>query len=130
MERQIRKGDIFYIYSAEQVGSEIAGCRPAIVVSNDMCNRFSPVVEVVYLTTRERKHRLPTHVYIESAPRRSTDLCEQITSVSISRFGNYAGRISEYEMFKVNRAMLVSLGMRGRKPQRAKRQEATENERT
>lgn len=130
MERQIKKGDIFYIYSAEQVGSEIAGCRPAIVVSNDMCNRFSSVLEVVYLTTRERKRRLPTHVYIESAPRRSTALCEQITSVSISRFGNYVGKISKREMFKIDFAMLVSLGMMRIIPQSAKQKEKTENDRT
>lgn len=130
MERQIRKGDIFYIYSADNTGSEIAGCRPAIVVSNDMCNRFSSVLEVVYLTTRERKHRLPTHVYIESAPRRSTALCEQITSVSISRFGNYVGKISKREMFKIDFAMLVSLGMMRIIPQSAKQKEKTENDRT
>ena len=130
MERQIRKGDIFYIYSADKTGSEIAGCRPAIVVSNDMCNRFSSVLEVVYLTTRERKHRLPTHVYIESAPRRSTALCEQITSVSISRFGNYVGKISKREMFKIDFAMLVSLGMMRIIPQSVKQKEKTENDRT
>ena len=130
MERQIRKGDIFYIYSADKIGSEIAGCRPAIVVSNDMCNRFSSVLEVVFLTTRERKRRLPTHVYIESAPRRSTALCEQITSVSISRFGNYVGKISKREMFKIDFAMLVSLGMMRIIPQSAKQKEKTENERT
>lgn len=130
MERQIRKGDIFYIYNADKIGSEIAGCRPAIVVSNDMCNRFSSVLEVVYLTTRERKRRLPTHVYIESAPRRSTALCEQITSVSISRFGNYVGKISKREMFKIDFAMLVSLGMMRIIPQSAKQKEKTENDRT
>lgn len=130
MERQIRKGDIFYIYSADKIGSEIAGCRPAIVVSNDMCNRFSSVLEVVFLTTRERKRRLPTHVYIESAPRRSTALCEQITSVSISRFGNYVGKISKREMFKIDFAMLVSLGMMRIIPQSVKQKEKTENDRT
>ena len=50
----MQHGDIVYIQMTEGVGSEIGGldCRPAIIVSNDAANRFSPVIEVVYLTTR------------------------------------------------------------------------------
>ena len=46
-----------------------------------MCirDRHSPVVEVVYLTCQYKKP-MPTHVRIESAGKRSTALCEQISS--------------------------------------------------
>ena len=58
-------------------GSEQGGGRPAVVVSNDMCNRYSPVITVVFLTTREKKD-LPTHVQIKSSRYDSTALCEQV----------------------------------------------------
>lgn len=46
----------------------------------------SNTVEVVYMTTKP-KTDLPTHVYIESALRPSTLLCEQISTVSEERIG-------------------------------------------
>lgn len=46
----INRGDIFYVNPSETVGSEQRSGRPAIIVSNPLCNEHSPVVEVVYLT--------------------------------------------------------------------------------
>lgn len=31
------------------------GARPGIIVSNDVGNKHAPIVEVVYLTSREKK---------------------------------------------------------------------------
>ena len=72
----INRGDIFYVNPSETVGSEQRSGRPAIIVSNPLCNEHSPVVEVVYLTCQYKKP-MPTHVRIESAGKRSTALCEQ-----------------------------------------------------
>lgn len=61
---EIYRGDIFFVKRNDnnrQKNSEQYDERPAIVVSNNKCNEFSPVVEVVYLTTQEKKP-LPTHV--------------------------------------------------------------------
>mgnify|MGYP000672913211 CR=1 FL=1 len=54
----INRGDIFYVNPSETVGSEQRSGRPAIIVSNPLCNEHSPVVEVVYLTCQYKK---PTH---------------------------------------------------------------------
>lgn len=60
-EREIHRGEIFYMTFKEQTGSEQQGGRPVIVVSNETCNKFSPTVTVVPLTTKGKKP-LPTHV--------------------------------------------------------------------
>lgn len=104
------RGDIFYIYRDEVTGSEQEGGRPAIIVSNDVGNEFSKVVEVVWLTTRDKKP-LPTHVAINSAKYPSTALCEQIETVSKDRIGNYVNSISSNELKEMERAMMVSLGI-------------------
>lgn len=104
----IYRGEMFYVFPRECTGSEQQSGRPAIVVSNDMNNAKSSVVEVVYLTTQEKDY-LPTHVTIKSAPRESTALCEQIHSVSIDRLGDYVGRVSQQEMQLIDIALLVSL---------------------
>ena len=38
-------------------------------------------------------------------------LCEQVTSVDISRIGNYIGRCTEREMREIDRCIRVSLGL-------------------
>lgn len=89
-------------------------------------NQFSPVangrydaiepddsntVEVVYMTTKP-KTDLPTHVYIESALRPSTLLCEQISTVSEERIGEWIGELTESEVQDLDIALAVSLGMK------------------
>lgn len=54
---------------------------------------------------------MPTHVRIESIGRRSTALCEQITSVDVSRLGDYKGHLTEKEMEQVDVALMQSLGI-------------------
>lgn len=109
-EQRYYRGQIYYVYPSETVGSEQEGGRPAIIVSNDVGNEFSRVVEVVYLTTREKKP-LPTHVRISSTSRQSTALCEQIETVDKGRIGKYINEISEGELKNLEKAMLVSLGI-------------------
>lgn len=91
-------------------GSEQYADRPAVVVSNDENNRYSGVIEVVYLTTAP-KTDLPTHVIINSTGRKSTVLCEQVTSVSVDRVNNYIGQVSEQEMKNIEIALMISLAI-------------------
>lgn len=105
------RGDIHYIQdSKDSIGSEQRAGRPAVIVSNNDGNMHSPVVEVVFLTTKP-KADLPTHVTIRGTVKVSTALCEQITSISIERVGDYIGTVSDSEMDKINNALLVSLAL-------------------
>lgn len=106
----IRRGDIFYILKGQITGSEQQPGRPGIIVSNEENNKHSPTVEVVYCTTRY-KAELPTHTEVLSTPYKSTVLCEQITTVSIDRLGNYIGRCTEQEMREIDFCMMLSLGL-------------------
>lgn len=110
MERNIKRGDIFYIRRQPVVGHEVFTGRPGIIVSNDVNNRNSEVVEVVFLTTQPKASR-PTHVKILSAKAPSIALCEQITSVSTDRIGDLYGHCTEDEMRQINEAMLCSLNL-------------------
>lgn len=106
----IRRGDIFYIERYQTIGSEQQAGRPALVVSNDKNNEFSDTVEIVYLTTAP-KTDLPTHVTIKSTSKESTALCEQITSVSKMRVGDYMCSASAQEMAQIDIALLISLDL-------------------
>lgn len=104
----MKRGEIYYIEKASQTGSEQVAGRPAIIVSNDRCNFSSEVVEVVYLTTAP-KTDLPTHVTIRSTQKVSIALCEQVTSVSVIRVGNYISTCTEAEMDEIDTALAISL---------------------
>lgn len=107
----MKKGEIYYIeHSKNYAGSEQAGGRPAIIVSNNANNSHSTVYEVVYLTTQD-KTPLPTHVTIRSSNRISTALCEQVASVSLERFGDYIGDVTEAEMKALNIALMISFDL-------------------
>lgn len=106
----IKRGDIFYIHHGPTSGSEYYGGRPAIVVSNEHCNTHSPVVEVIFLTTKKKKP-MPTHATIMATGIESTAICEQVTAVSIERLGRHKATASSEEMESVDRAISASLGI-------------------
>lgn len=110
--RVISRGEIYYITSRnDSTGSEQRSGRPAVIVSNNFCNDSSPVLEVCYLTLKE-KTKLPTHVFIDrGACENSTILCEQVTSVAIERIGDFMCRLPDDLMDAVDKALVVSLGL-------------------
>lgn len=109
MNRDVKRGDIFYADLPYQDGHVQSGIRPVLIIQNDIGNRYSPTVIVVPLTTREKKS-LPTHVNIY-AKTNSVCLCEQQTTIDKSRLKSYVTTASESEMHKVNIALAVSVGL-------------------
>lgn len=109
----IKRGEIYYIEPSKTLqttGSEQRSNRPGIIVSNDGNNEHASTVEVVYLTTQQ-KREMPTHVIINSASRQSTALCEQVHSIAVERLADYMGQCTETEMQEVNEALMISLGI-------------------
>ena len=105
------RGDIYYIErspSCREVGSEQYSGRPAVIVSAEAFNRAGEVYEVVYLTTQPKRD-MPTHITVRGTGKPSTALCEQITTVSAERLGDWCGRASAAEMQQIDAAMAISL---------------------
>lgn len=105
-----KRGEIYYVGSYYTTGSEQRAGRPAIIVSNEKNNANSATVEVVYLTTQP-KHDLPTHVTVRGTGKDSIALCEQITSISTDRLGEYCGECSKQELAALETAMMISLDL-------------------
>lgn len=97
-KNELIKGSIWYVDLGEvKKGSSIqAGIRPCIVVSNDMCDKFSPVLQVVALTSRVKKG-LPTHIYLNQNATelkiKSIALCEQIISIDKKQIKSYVSQL-------------------------------------
>lgn len=112
--RTIKRGDIYYADLNPAVGSEQGGIRPVLVVQNDVGNCYSPTIIIDVLTSKSKK-KLPTHISIHSGEGNiamdSTVLLEQLRTIDKFRLQKYVGSISGETMDRIDRAMLVSLGL-------------------
>ena len=107
----VRRGDIYYINNDRgQIGSEMKKDRPAVVVSNDMNNRYSNEITVVFLTSKPKKN-LETHVTVYSTGRESVALCEGMATLDKQRTGKFLGRMSRKEMDAIDKALGVAIGI-------------------
>lgn len=109
-QNEIKRGDIFYFTEKPVTGSEQKGGRPGVIVSNDVNNKFSGVVSVVYITSKN-KMDIPEHVPIYSLHRPGIALCEQIHTVSVKRIKGRKGKVTPEEMAQIDKALIESLGL-------------------
>ena len=110
-KKAARRGDIFYVANAKYYATDPDNTlgRPGVIVSSDLINENMDVVEVVYLTTRD-KAPLPTHAPIQCKIS-STALCETIFTISKERLGDYVRTCTEEEMDGIDAALAASLGL-------------------
>ena len=111
----VKRGDIFYADLSPVVGSEQGGIRPVIIIQNDIGNRYSPTVIVAAITSQINKAKLPTHVEISSEEyglnRDSVVLLEQIRTLDKKRLKEKIGHMTEDDMKKVNKSLLIILNL-------------------
>ena len=107
---EYKRGEIYYVRRGVTTGRETITGRPAVIISNDRLNNCNGVVEVVFLTSTI-KPLSPEHIVIKSSGRLSTVLCEQISSVDVSRLEGFIGCCTPEEMTKIEEGILHSLGI-------------------
>lgn len=107
----VRRGDIYYISNAKCYFTDPAleAGRPGVIVSSDKLNEHSTVVEVVYLTTKEKRD-MPTHKEVLCRVP-STAICENICTISKDRLGTFVRTCTDKEMEVLNEGLLASLGI-------------------
>lgn len=119
--QDIRRGDIWFIQAAPvpgggTVGNEMWSGRPGVIVSNDTLNQHSGVVQVVYLTSSDKRRPSATHVVVHANGKRSIAICNQVTNVDTSRLSQYIDRVSYHELRDIQDSIAFALGLGGAKP--------------
>ena len=111
MYQKLRRGDVVMIDCGMVVGSEQSGCRPAVVIQNNVGNRYSSTTIVAMVTSQE-KHYLPTHVRIHRGFRMpSCVLLEQIRTISLKRVKKYLFSLGKADMMRIDEALKESLSL-------------------
>jgi mRNA interferase MazF len=122
-----RRGEIYWVEFDPVKGSEQGGLRPALVVQNDVGNRYSSTTVIVAITRTIPPKPFPFVVVIEpeesGLPARSAINSSQMATIqqagALSRLrpprGETAirpiGRLSQEKMFEVDNALKFNLAL-------------------
>lgn len=116
-KRNIKRGDVLLAdLGAPGHGSEQAGKRPVVVVSNDWVNCHNNVYTVVPLTTQINRLDLPTNVLIpanreEGVTRDAVALCAQTRSLDAVRILRKQGRLNKDTLERITKGILIQIGI-------------------
>ena len=123
----VRRGEIYWVEFSPVKGSEQSGLRPALVVQNDVGNKYSPTTIVVAITRTVPPQPYPFVVILLpqecGLPETSAVNCAQLAT--IQQAGPAArlrpprgeesvrpiGHVDEAKMTEIDRALCYSLGI-------------------
>ncbi|HAU32012.1 MAG: mRNA interferase [Desulfotomaculum sp. 46_296] len=112
--REVRRGDIFLVDFNPARGSEQAGYRPAVIIQNNVGNKYGSTVIIAVVTTAAIKI-YPFLVRLEAGEggleRESAVNAAQIITVDKSRLVKKIGALSPEKMDEVNRVLKISLDL-------------------
>lgn len=109
------RGEVYLVSFDPTRGAEIRKTRPAVVLQNDVANRFSPITIVAAITSQFEVPLYPTEVLLKvpegGLQADSVVLLNQIRSIDRRRLIRRLGRVSVETMRQVDRALMLSLGL-------------------
>ncbi len=109
-----QRGEIFLVCLDPTMGSEINKTRPALIISNDINNKFASTVTVIPITSNVKKV-FPFEVLFTAPqsdlPKKSKAKCNQIRTIDKRRLIKPMGAISGKTMQEVEEALRLHLGM-------------------
>lgn len=110
-----KRGEVYLVNFDPTIGSEIRKTRPALILQNDVSNRYSPITIVAAISSQFDEPLYPTEVLI-AAPEGglefdSVALLNQIRSIDKQRLSRRLGTLTPETMEQVDSATLLSLGL-------------------
>ena len=110
-----RRGQIYLVAFDPTVGAEIKKTRPALILQNDIANRYSPITIVAAITSKAEEKLYPTEVAIPRGEgglaADSVVLLNQIRSIDKKRLVRRLGTVKAETMHQVDRALQISVGL-------------------
>lgn len=96
----VKKWSLYWASLDPAVGSEQAGIRPVLVISNDIVNEILPVITVIPVSSiKDHCSVYPTEFYLPlektMLPKNSVAMIHQIRTISKERLRNQCGSIDD-----------------------------------
>jgi mRNA interferase MazF len=113
VKRAPRRGEVYWVALDPTLGTEIRKTRPAVVISNDSCNRYGARVVVLPITSNmDSLYPGEARIEVGGAPARV--LGDQIRSIDKVRLRSRIGALSQEELLGVEDALQITLGLQPR----------------
>jgi mRNA interferase MazF len=110
---ECRRGEIWLVDFSPGRGNEQSGLRPALIIQNDIGNRFSSTTIVAAITTSIRKFPVTVILQGEDAGLAHPSMVNlsQILTLDKTRLIRRLGALSRSSLAEVNDALMISLGL-------------------
>jgi len=110
-----QRGEVYLVRFDPAEGSEIQKTRPALILQNDIANRYSPVTIVAAITSKFELPLYPIQVLI-SPPEGGLEAdsvvaLNQLRTIDKRRLIRRLGKLKLQSLQKVNQGILISLGL-------------------
>ena len=110
-----KRGEVYLVSFDPTVGAEIKKTRPALVIQNDVGNRYSPITIVAAITSKFDEELYPTEVLVgppEGGLREpSVVALNQIRAIDKQRLVKRLGVLKPATMARVDQALRISVGL-------------------
>jgi mRNA interferase MazF len=108
--RAPRRGDVYWVALDSALGTEIRKTRPAVIVSNDSCNRHGTRVVVLPVTTNVTS-LYPGEARVDVGGKAARALGDQIRSIDRSRLRSRIGALTREDLQAVEEALRITLAL-------------------
>ncbi len=106
-----RRGEVWWVALDPVIGTEIRKTRPAVVVSNDSCNRYGTRIVVLPVTSNvESLYPGEARIEVRGMPARA--LGDQVRSIDRSRLKTRIGVLTGDEILAVDEALRITLDLK------------------
>lgn len=112
---EVYRGNIIMVDFGQNQGCVQSGIRPAVVIQNDVGNKYSTTTIVVPITGKSKKN-IPTHHELQSKNYKclkcnSTILAEQLITISKKQILDVMGNLREEDCIKLNSIISLSINL-------------------
>ena len=109
-----KRGEVYLVCLDPTIGAEINETRPAVIISNDICNQFSETITVIPITSNIEKV-FPFEALLSAKEtglsKKSKAKCNQIRTIDKRRVLKQLGKISPENIKEIEKALSIHLGI-------------------
>ena len=105
-----KRGEVWWINFDPSLGSEVTKVRPAVVVSNDVANRYLDRVQVIPFTSNV-KNVYPSECIVSLTKQPAKAMADQIKTVSLRRCQKKMDTLTAAELASVEQVLKIQLGL-------------------
>ena len=105
-----KRGEIWWINFEPSVGEEVRKKRPAVIISNDVSNKYIKRYQVVPVSSSIEK-LYPSESLIKVSGKNSKVMADQLTTVSELRFLDKIGQVTPSELEEIERVIRLQLDL-------------------